>query len=105
MNSHLNDVNLAFLDTSDTIIEIVTYDSTTVHKMVAMADTFRAMGYPASKVHDLVNRADLPAESTRATSSEPSVASRNTGWSRTASSSASRTTKASRSCSPTRPPR
>src|SRR4026209_3014994 len=53
-----NDVNLAFLDTSDTIIEIVTYDSTTIHNTVAMADTFRSIGYPASKVRYLVNRAD-----------------------------------------------
>ena len=60
MSSHLNDVNLAFLDTSDTIVEIVTYDSTTIHNTVAMADTFRAIGYPASKVHYLVNRADSP---------------------------------------------
>lgn len=60
MSSHLNDVNLAFLDTSDTILEIVTYDSTTIHNTVAMADTFRAIGYPASKVHYLVNRADSP---------------------------------------------
>ena len=49
MSSHLNDVNLAFLDTSDTIIEIVTYDSTTIHNTVAMADTFRAIGYPAEQ--------------------------------------------------------
>ena len=60
MSSVLNDLNLAFLDTSDTIVEIVTYDSTTIHNTVAMADTFRAIGYPASKVHYLVNRADSP---------------------------------------------
>jgi pilus assembly protein CpaE len=60
MSSHLSDVNLAFLDTSDTIVEIVTYDSTTIHNTVAMADTFRAIGYPAAKVHYLVNRADSP---------------------------------------------
>ncbi len=58
MSSHLNDVNLAFLDASDTIIEIVTYDSTTIHNTVAIADTFRAIGYPASKVRYLINRAD-----------------------------------------------
>ena len=58
MSSHLNDVNLAFLDASDTIVEIVTYDSTTIHNTVAIADTFRAIGYPASKVRYLVNRAD-----------------------------------------------
>jgi pilus assembly protein CpaE len=58
MSSHLNDMNLSFLDASDVIIEIVTYDSTTIHNTVAMADTFRSIGYPASKVRYLVNRAD-----------------------------------------------
>jgi pilus assembly protein CpaE len=58
MSSYLNDVNLAFLDASDTIVEIVTYDSTTIHNTVAIADTFRAIGYPATKVRYLVNRAD-----------------------------------------------
>ena len=60
MSSHLNDINLAFLDASDAIIEIVTYDSTTIHNTIAMADTFRSIGYPASKVRYLVNRADSP---------------------------------------------
>jgi pilus assembly protein CpaE len=60
MSSTVNDINLAFLDTSDTIIEIVTYDSTTIHNTISMADTFRSIGYPASKVHYLVNRADSP---------------------------------------------
>ena len=58
MSSSINDINLAFLDASDTIIEIVTYDSTTIHNTISMADTFRSIGYPASKVHYLVNRAD-----------------------------------------------
>ena len=58
MSSHLNDINLAFLDASDMIIEIVTYDSTTIHNTIAMAETFRSIGYPASKVRYLVNRAD-----------------------------------------------
>jgi pilus assembly protein CpaE len=53
-------MNLSFLDASDVIIEIVTYDSTTIHNTVAMADTFRSIGYPASKVRYLVNRADSP---------------------------------------------
>jgi pilus assembly protein CpaE len=57
-SSSINDINLAFLDASDTIIEIVTYDSTTIHNTIAMADTFRSIGYPASKVRYLVNRAD-----------------------------------------------
>jgi pilus assembly protein CpaE len=60
MSSSINDINLGFLDASDTIVEIVTYDSTTIHNTIAMADTFRSIGYPASKVHYLVNRADSP---------------------------------------------
>jgi pilus assembly protein CpaE len=58
MSSHLNDINLAFLDASDVIIEIVTYETTTIHNTVAIAETFRSIGYPASKVRYLVNRAD-----------------------------------------------
>ena len=58
MSSSVSDINLSFLDASDVIIEIVTYDSTTIHNTIAMADTFRSIGYPASKVRYLVNRAD-----------------------------------------------
>ena len=60
MSSVLNDINLAFLDLSDSIIEIVTYDSTTIHNTIAVADAFRMIGYPASKVRYLVNRSDSP---------------------------------------------
>ena len=56
----MNDINLAFLDASDTILEIVTYDSTTIHNTIAVADAFRSIGYPAAKVRYLVNRADSP---------------------------------------------
>jgi pilus assembly protein CpaE len=56
--SLINDINLAFLDAADTILEIVTYDSTTIHNTLVMADAFRMIGYPASKVRYLVNRAD-----------------------------------------------
>ncbi|HEY7132193.1 MAG TPA: response regulator [Candidatus Limnocylindrales bacterium] len=58
MSSALNDINLSFLDLSDTIVEIVTYDSTTIHNTMAAADAFRMIGYPASKVRYLVNRSD-----------------------------------------------
>src|SRR6187200_1428210 len=58
LTSHLNDVSLSFLDTSDVILEVVTYVSTTIHNTIAMADTFRAIGYPAAKVRYIVNRAD-----------------------------------------------
>jgi hypothetical protein len=66
MSSHLNDINLAS-STRATSSSVVTYDSTTIHT-VAMADTFRSIGYPA-KVRYLVNRAGRPAGSTRSTSS------------------------------------
>jgi len=56
----LSDINLAFLDASDTIIEIVTYDSTTIHNTIAVADAFRSIGYPPTKVHYLINRSDSP---------------------------------------------
>jgi len=54
----VNDVNLAFLDASDTILEVVTWDSTTIHSTMVMADAFRAIGYPPTKVRYLVNRSD-----------------------------------------------
>jgi pilus assembly protein CpaE len=60
MPSMINDVTLAFLDMSDTIVEIVTFDSTTIHNTIALADTFRSIGYAPTKVHYLVNRADSP---------------------------------------------
>jgi pilus assembly protein CpaE len=60
MSSAISDINLAFLDASETIVEIVTYDSTTIHNTIAVADTFRMIGYPAAKVQYLVNRADSP---------------------------------------------
>ena len=59
-SGNLSDINLAFLDSSDVIVEIVTYDSTTIHNTIAMADTFRSIGYPPTKVRYLVNRADSP---------------------------------------------
>ena len=58
MSPSISEINLAFLDASDTILEIVTYDVTTIHNTIAVADTFRIIGYPASKVRYLVNRAD-----------------------------------------------
>jgi len=58
--SALSDINLAFLDASDTILEIVTYDSTTIHNTIAVADAFRTIGYSASKVRYLINRSDSP---------------------------------------------
>ena len=56
--SYLTDVTLGFLDQADLILELVTFDVTTIHNTIAMAGTFRAIGYPPTKVQYLVNRAD-----------------------------------------------
>ncbi len=58
MPSALGDIPLALLDAADIILEIVTYDSTTIRNTLAIADVFRSIGYPASKVRYVVNRAD-----------------------------------------------
>ncbi len=56
--TNLSDLTLAFLDAADVILEVVTYDSTTIRNTVSVADTFRAIGYPPSKIHYVLNRAD-----------------------------------------------
>jgi len=58
MPSALGDIPMALLDAADIILEIVTYDSTTIRSTLAIADAFRSIGYPASKVRFVVNRAD-----------------------------------------------
>jgi len=71
MSVALDEMNLALLDRADTILELVTYDSTTIHNTIALADTFRVIGYSPAKVRYVVNRADAnagidPADLTRA---------------------------------------
>ncbi|MCU0478180.1 MAG: response regulator [Chloroflexi bacterium] len=58
MPSALGDIPLALLDAADVILEIVTYDSTTIRNTLAVAEAFRAIGYPAAKIQYVVNRAD-----------------------------------------------
>jgi pilus assembly protein CpaE len=57
----LDELTLALLDQADTILEIVTYDATTIRNTIAMAETFQKIGYPPSKVQYLVNRSDAAA--------------------------------------------
>jgi pilus assembly protein CpaE len=54
----LSEVTLALLDASDVVLSVVTYDSTTIHNTLAVAEVFASIGYPPEKVHYLVNRAD-----------------------------------------------
>ena len=58
MPAALSEQSLAFLDHADTILEIVTYDSTTLRNTMAIAETFRQIGYKPEKVAYVLNRAD-----------------------------------------------
>ena len=80
----LDELTLALLDQADTILEIVTYDSTTIRNTIAMAETFQKIGYPPSKVQYLVNRADSnagidPADLRQALGREPEYKIRSEG--------------------------
>ena len=84
MSVAIDELNLALLDRCDTILEIVTYDSTTIHNTIALADTFRTIGYPPTKVQYLLNRADAnagidPSEMTRALGRTPEHVVRSDG--------------------------
>ncbi len=57
----MTDVVLAVLDQSDTIVEVVTYESTAIRNMRALRETFGAIGYPPSKIRYLLNRSDWSA--------------------------------------------
>jgi pilus assembly protein CpaE len=54
----LSEITLALLDASDIVLLIVTYDSTTIHNTIAVAEVFSSIGYASDKVQFLVNRAD-----------------------------------------------
>ena len=54
----LSEVTLALLDGSDVILNIVTYDSTTIHNSLAVAEVFASSGYTPEKMQYLVNRSD-----------------------------------------------
>jgi pilus assembly protein CpaE len=54
----LSEVTLALLDGSDTVLSIVTYDSTTIHNTIAVGEVFASIGYTPEKLQYLVNRSD-----------------------------------------------
>ncbi len=54
----LSEVTLEMLDVSDVVLSVVTYDSTTIHSTIAVAEVFASIGYAPDKVRYLVNRAD-----------------------------------------------
>jgi pilus assembly protein CpaE len=56
--TNVDDNLLAFLDVSDELIQVLTYEWTSLHRARAMADTLGAINYPSNRVRYLVNRAD-----------------------------------------------
>lgn len=54
----LSEVTLALLDGSDIVLSIVTYDSTTIHNTIAVAEVFASIGYGPDKLSYLINRSD-----------------------------------------------
>ncbi len=54
----LDELNLAFLDQADTILQIVVQEHATLRNTSAVGETFGKIGYPPEKVRFLVNRAE-----------------------------------------------
>ncbi len=54
----VDDTLLAYLDASDELIQVLTYEWPSLQRARAMADTLSAINYSASRVRYLVNRAD-----------------------------------------------
>jgi pilus assembly protein CpaE len=54
----LSDDVLVFLDSSDLILQVLTYDSMAIRSLAMSAETFAAIGYPPSKLMTVLNRSD-----------------------------------------------
>jgi pilus assembly protein CpaE len=54
----LGDDVLVFLDASDLIMQVVTYDSMAIRNLVMAREAFDAIGYPPSKLTTVLNRSD-----------------------------------------------
>ncbi len=57
-SSQVDDILLAFLDASDEVIQVVTYERPALHQANQVTQTLIAAGYPPTKIRLLVNRAD-----------------------------------------------
>ena len=62
----LSDDVLVFLDASDLILQIVTYDSMAIRNLAMTAEAFEAIGYPPTKLATLLNRSDAAGGFTKA---------------------------------------
>ncbi|HET6746005.1 MAG TPA: response regulator [Candidatus Limnocylindria bacterium] len=54
----LGDDVLVFLDASDLILQVLTYDSMAIRNLVMAGEAFDAIGYPPSKLATILNRSD-----------------------------------------------
>jgi pilus assembly protein CpaE len=54
----LSESTVALLDGSDVVLFVVTYDSTTIHNTIAVAEVFASIGYPPDKIQYIINRSD-----------------------------------------------
>ncbi len=54
----LSDDVLVFLDASDLILQVLTYDAMAIRSLAMAGEAFDAIGYPPSKLATVVNRAD-----------------------------------------------
>jgi pilus assembly protein CpaE len=62
----LGDDVLVFLDASDLIMQVLTYDSMAIRNLVMAREAFDAIGYPPSKLTTVVNRSDSTGGLTKA---------------------------------------
>jgi pilus assembly protein CpaE len=56
--SSIDDMLLTYFDASDQIIQVLTYESTSLHQSRQVAATLHAIGYGPDKLAYIVNRAD-----------------------------------------------
>ena len=54
----VDDTLLAYIDNSDALVQVVTYEWTSLQRARAMADTLAAINYPHNQIRYLVNRSD-----------------------------------------------
>jgi pilus assembly protein CpaE len=62
----LGDDVLVFLDASDLIMQVLTYDSLAIRNLVMAREAFDAIGYPPSKLTTVLNRSDSTGGLTKA---------------------------------------
>jgi pilus assembly protein CpaE len=56
--STVDDITLAFFDASDEVLSVVTYEHAALYRARQLTATLTAAGYPAEKIHYVVNRSD-----------------------------------------------